>query len=776
MDPLDQIAPSLVEATLLYEDRQFFRHLGVDPIALVRAAFSTYGGGARRGGSTLTMQLARRLHGIPSHTVGGKLRQVAHALAIELRHGKREILEAYLNLVPYGGNVEGVGAASIIYFRKPPKALLPGEALTLAVIPQNPSRRGPDDGRLPGPPGHGAGRAGRPLEQPPRRQGGRVAGGAAPPGRAAVPGAPLRRRVAGAASGSVTTTLDLRLQRLVERHLQGYVGRNKRLGLDNAAALLVDHRTLEVRAAVGSADFFDAAIAGQVDGTRARRSPGSTLKPFVYGLGLEQGVIHPATMLRDVPRAFGAYSPENFDGRYAGPLSAKDALVRSRNVPALAVAAQLNGPGLYDFLTTAGVSLPQPESHYGLGLVLGTGEVTMEELVTLYAMLANGGVLHPLRTLAGGKPLGFGTRVLSEESAWLVLDMLEDGPRPSARLTSAAPVRLPVAWKTGTSWGFRDAWTVGVFGPYVLAVWVGNFSGESNPAFVGVQAAAPLFFELVDSLQAHDRAPVVPRRRPASLRRVQVCAVSGGLPTPSCPHARPTWFIPGRSPIEPCHIHRTFALDGQGRRTCGIGGVRSEVFEVWPSDLGKLFAAAGLPRRAVPPLAPGCQDDEGQAPRISSPLSGVTYTVRPGGPRRPSPCRPPSTATPRSCSGSWTTPSWAAPAAGARCSGAPARDSSPCAPSTIAAAPTRARCASRPCDEVGLVAAARVHPGAGVHRAAVPALLPGGPGGADSFEGPGTGTARKLLPGFGLSIVEEHAAAGRRWGHTPRGAGSRWAS
>jgi penicillin-binding protein 1C len=628
--PLEAISPALVDATLAYEDRHFYWHPGVDPLALARAALSTAGGG-HRGGSTLTMQLARRLHGIPSHTVGGKLRQIARAIGLELRHSKREILEAYLNLVPYGGNVEGAGAASLIYFRKPPGALLPTEALTLAVIPQNPSRRGPEEGQVPARLAKARAELAARWNQ---RHAEKVELASLPatlhgPGELPFLAPHFVEGVLG--GGGSTTTLDLPLQRLVERHLESYTARNRRLGLDNAAALLVDHRTLEVRAAVGSADFFDETISGQVDGTRARRSPGSTLKPFVYALGLEQGVIHPATMLRDAPRAFGAYSPENFDGRYVGPLSAKDALIRSRNVPALAVAAQLNGPGLYDFLKNAGVYLPQPEAHYGLGLVLGTGEVTMEELVTLYAMLANGGVLHPLRTLAADRPLGFGTRVLSEEASYLVLDMLEDAPRPSARLSSAAPVRLPVAWKTGTSWGFRDAWTVGVFGPYVLAVWVGNFSGEGNPAFVGAQAAAPLFFEIVDSLQAHDRIPVVPRRPPAALRRVQVCALSGGLPTPSCPHSRPTWFIPGRSPIEPCQIHRTFALDGHGRRACGVGAVRSEVFEVWPSDLTRLFAAAGLPRRPVPPPAPGCQDDDGHPPRISSPLAGVTYTVRPGG-------------------------------------------------------------------------------------------------------------------------------------------------
>jgi penicillin-binding protein 1C len=628
--PLPGIAPGLVQATLLYEDRHFRAHPGVDPLALARAALATALGRGRPGGSTLTMQLARRLYRIPSHTVSGKLRQVLAALWLEARYSKRALLEAYLNLVPYGGNVEGVGAASLIYFRKEPRALLPGEAATLAVIPQNPTRRGPrvqdDSGRLPA--ALVAARATLLARWTP--------GDTTVPAAVHRPGdlpflAPHFVEGVIGQGGRITTTLDLPLQRLLERHVRGYVARNRRSGLDNAAVLLVDHQSLAVRAAVGSADFFDARIAGQVDGTRARRSPGSALKPFVYALGLEQGVIHPATMLRDVPRAFGAYSPENFDGRFAGPLPAREALVRSRNVPALAVAAQLDGPTLFQFLRTAGVGLTQPETHYGLGLVLGTGEVSMEELVTLYAALANQGMLAPLRTRESD-PVASGTRVLSPEASWLVLDMLEGAIRPGQPL-AAAPARTPVAWKTGTSWGFRDAWTVGVFGRWVMAVWLGNFSGEGNPAFVGVQAAAPLFFEIVDSLAAHDRAaPVVlPRRVPPPLRRVPVCALSGGLPTPSCPHTRDTWFIPGRSPIEPCHIHRTFLVDARGRRSCAPAQLHPEVFEVWPSDLARLFAAAGLPRRMVPPLAPGCagDDDAGQAPRITSPLAGVTYTLRP---------------------------------------------------------------------------------------------------------------------------------------------------
>jgi penicillin-binding protein 1C len=688
--PLEGVSPLLVEATLLYEDRHFAWHPGVDPIALVRAAFATYlSGGRRIGGSTLTMQLARRLWSLSSHDVEGKLVQIARAIELEALYSKREILEAYLNLAPYGGNIEGVGAASQIYFRKPPSALTLAEALTLAVIPQSPTRRSrgteresPASPMGPSPSPLDRARTGllasfmaharpaRPAERelpivlswPRLRRPDDLpfaaphfvdqiltqilAIGAAPPGRLPA---------SATATATVTTTLDLHLQRLLERHLTAYVARERRRGIANAAALLVETRSLAVRALVGSADFFDPGISGQVNGVVARRSPGSTLKPFAYALGLDQGIIHPATMLRDVPTSFAAYSPENFDGRFVGPLSAKDALIRSRNVPALTIAARLSRPGFFDFLQTAGVDLPMPESHYGLGLVLGTGEVTMTDLVRLYAALGNGGVMRPLvwrkpdldddndnddNTHHHHQPARPGVRLLSEESAFLVLDMLADNPRPTGRLGAVAQARpLAVSWKTGTSWGFRDAWAVGLFGPYVLAIWIGDFSGAGNPAYVGVQAAAPLFFEIVDSIAAQQPAlftgtGLLP---PKGVRRVEICALSGGLPTAGCPQRRMSWFIPGRSPIEPCQIHRAIALDAAGRRTCALGprAVRTETFEVWPSDLTRLFAAAGLPRRSLPPAAPGCGEVEaarGAAPRITSPLAGVTYTLRPSRP------------------------------------------------------------------------------------------------------------------------------------------------
>jgi len=648
--PLSRMAPELIEAVLLYEDRHFFRHPGVNPLSLLRAAWSSYapGGGRRLGGSTITMQLARRLYRLRSSTLGGKLRQLGRALELELLYSKREILEAYLNLVPYGGNLEGVGAASLIYFDQSPDRLALAEALSLAVIPQNPRRRAP--------------RGPRGLVLPPAVQARRSALLAAwreqHPGssqRAALGALPLSlrgprelpfeaphvverllRERAGAET-AIATSLDLGLQRLLERQLRGTLERHRGRGLRNAAALLVEAQSLEVRAAVGSADFFDRQIAGQVDGTRARRSPGSTLKPFIYGLAFDQGLMHPRTLLKDGPATYADYQPENFDRRFLGPISAEQALVRSRNIPALALAARLR-PDLHELLRRAEVRGLRPAAHYGLALALGGGELSLEELVSLYAALANGGLARPLRFRLD-QPPSPGRRLLGEEAAFVALEMLREGQRPDAAPSFAAGRAPRVAWKTGTSPGFRDAWTVGVVGPYVLGVWLGNFSGEGNPSLVGGTAAAPLFFAVVDALGAEGVPLDAPsRRRPATLRRLDVCAASGELPGPHCKRLHPTWFLPGRSPITTCQVHRQVLLEERtGLRACAVtkGRTRREVFELWPSDLLALFELAGVPRRQPPPLARGCaQAASGRPPRITSPTGGVTYFVDAGNPSR----------------------------------------------------------------------------------------------------------------------------------------------
>lgn len=444
----------------------------------------------------------------------------------------------------------------------------------------------------------------------------------------------------GTDAARLDTTLDLRLQRLLEGRVRAYVDRVRARGVRNATAMLIDTRDMGVRALVGSASYFDASIHGQFNGANGKRSPGSTLKPFLYALALDQGVLHPATVLRDVPTAFGPYQPENFDGRFVGPVTAADALVRSRNVPAVSVAARLKDPGFYTFLRNAGIADMASEDHYGLALVLGGGEVTMEELARLYAMLSNDGLMRPLRWRADDPQVG-GTAMLSAEAAFIARDMLRRNPRPDLHFASGVR-RQPVAWKTGTSWGFRDAWSVGIVGPYVLSVWLGDFEGAGNPSLVGVDIAAPLFFSIVDGLRAArvDAAaggtlPEPARRWPLNLKRVEVCKASGDLPNAWCPQRTSTWFIPGKSPIRESTVHRAIAVDiATGAAACGPfdpARMRMQVYEFWPSDLMQAFAAAGIPRRKPPPNA-DCADladvGVGEAPKILSPLRATRYVLR----------------------------------------------------------------------------------------------------------------------------------------------------
>ncbi len=650
--PLDKISPPFVEMTLLHEDRYFEEHAGFNPLALLRASWAdARGQGRLLGASTITMQLARLHYHLNTRTVAGKLLQIAAAIHMEFHCSKREILEAYLNLAPYGRNIEGVGAASLIYFGKEPADLSPVEAMTLAVIPQSPARRAP------GSPAHEralcAAREillGQWLAQHPTDA--RLRSVLAMPLDVKLPrDLPFRaphlvnemlwREQAPRAETRLA--LDLTLQDVLEREVRQYLDGRATEGFKNATALLIDYRTMEVRAAVGSADFRRKDIHGQVDGLRAQRSPGSALKPFIYALALDEGLIHPNSLLKDAPESFDGYDPENFDHQFAGPIRASVALIQSRNVPAVDLESRLDPQrNLYSLLAAANVRRLQPESFYGLSIALGGAEVAPEEMGPLYAMLANRGRLRPLR-LALDDPVDNGTALLSPEASWLTLDMLKDAARPGevdvARLVDAS---RPVAWKTGTSFSFRDAWTAGVFDHYVLVVWVGNFDGTSNPAFVGRTAAAPLFFRMIDALRAREPAPTqtcFTRTPDLNLRQVDLCAVSGMIAAPSCPHTIKGWFIPGKSPIAACDVHRRVWIDNAtGLR---LGGppddpatAHAEVCEFWPSDLEKLFRSAGVPRRRVPELETLRPERTlvagagGKGPSIVSPKKGLIYHVR----------------------------------------------------------------------------------------------------------------------------------------------------
>ena len=640
--PLKDISPDLIEATFLYEDKYYTHHPGVNPLALARCALDLLRfHHITAGGSTITMQLVRLRFHLHTRSISGKLAQIMRAFEVERHYSKNEILEAYLNLAPYGRNIEGIGAASQIYFDKPPSKLSRPEAVALSVIPQSPSRRALFSYRE----NHSINRA-----QSSWYDRARIDSNAESSMRDFRPRMQTEQKFfaphfvqqvieSSHSRNQIITTLDLEKQRAVERRVTAYVANNRNRGIENAAVLLVDTRTMDVLAQVGSADFNNVAINGQVDGTRSPRSPGSTLKPFVYSLALEQGLIHPLSILADAPRSFGEYNPENFDREFLGPIRACDALARSRNVPAVELASHLAHPTLYEFLSRADVHLPKPESFYGLALPLGGAEASLQDLVRLYAALANNGELRPLRRIEND-PLAKSRRILSPEAAFLILEMLGNVPRPEMNCADGAH-SAPVYWKTGTSHGFRDAWSIAVFDHYVLGVWVGNFDGRANPTFVGRTAAAPLLFQIIDSLRAAWPEPSVPHLPPpgANLKRVEFCALSGQLPNQFCTQRVEGWFIPGVSPIKTCDVHREVLVDiASGLRVPvddGTHELRREVYEFWPGEFLTLFEQAGIPRRVPPPFLPNNRSElasrSGQKPVIVSPnkeiLLASTKTV-----------------------------------------------------------------------------------------------------------------------------------------------------
>lgn len=488
------VDPALVRMLIAYEDKRFYEHGGVDLLALVRAAgqFVTHGR-IVSGGSTLSMQLARLIEPRTERSLWAKARQMFRAVQIERKWSKEEILQRYLTLAPYGGNLEGVRAASLAWFGKEPKRLTTAQAALLVSLPQLPERRRPD--RFPAQAKAArdrvlqrmisagvlnAGEAGRAGEE------------AVPTMRLALPS--FAAHVAEAALRNGAPGRKLTVERSVQAGLEAVARESARkLGPKlSVAMVMADAKTGEILGEVGSADFFASARSGWIDMTRAVRSPGSTLKPFIYGLAFEQGMVAQATIIADRPADFNGYRPQNFDMGYQGDVSIRQALQMSLNVPAIRLLDAVGPARLVTRFRQAGVTpvLPPGEAP-GLAIGLGGVGITLRDLVQLYTGLANGGRAHVLRDgseKTAPSPLPDGL-VLDEQAAWQVADILSGVAPPKG----AAP--RGIAYKTGTSYGYRDAWSVGYDGRHVLGVWVGRADGGSVPDLTGFASAAPILFE-----------------------------------------------------------------------------------------------------------------------------------------------------------------------------------------------------------------------------------------------------------------------------------------
>ena len=490
---LADVDPGYIAALLAYEDKRFRSHSGVDPRSLARAVWQALRNGrVVSGGSTLTMQVARLLEGSGTGAMEGKLRQIRLALALERRLTKDQILDLYLTLAPFGGNIEGLRAASLAYLGKEPRRLTPSEAALLVAIPQSPERRRPD--RHPD-----AAHAARDRVIDRQLRDGLIDADQATAARsepvptarrpfpALAPHLSDRARAAAPDQSIQTLTLDIDLQRALESlALTTLKGQGDRLQI---AIVVADHQSAEILASVGSAAFQADQRQGFVDMTTALRSPGSTLKPLVYALAFDQGLAHPETMIQDRPVNFDGYQPQNFDKTMHGTLRLREALQLSLNIPVVQLTDAIGPARLLQALDGAGVTYAIPGSGKpGLAIALGGMGVTLQDMVQLYAMLARGGVSLPLRWQMDG-PAGAGQRVLSSAAAWQVSDILAGLPPPPGSPENR------LAYKTGTSYGHRDAWAIGFDGRHVVGVWLGRPDGTPVPGAFGADLAAPVLFQ-----------------------------------------------------------------------------------------------------------------------------------------------------------------------------------------------------------------------------------------------------------------------------------------
>jgi penicillin-binding protein 1C len=511
---LGAVDPQFVRMLIAYEDKRFFEHDGIDPLALLRAAGQLITHGRIvSGGSTLSMQLARLIEPREGRTLANKALQIFRAWQIERRLSKDEILQTYLMLAPYGGNLEGVRAASLAYFGKEAKRLSLSEAALLVALPQLPERRRPD--RNP----EGA-RAARDRVLARMAEAGVIAESEAL--RASVePMAALRRGLpslaahasdAALAAAPAETTHQLTLSKPVQQALE-IVAKSaaaKLGGRISVAMVMADSRTGEILAEVGSADYFDASRSGWIDMTRSTRSPGSTLKPFIYGLAFEQGLVAQETIIEDRPASFHGYRPRNFDMEYMGDVSIRQALQLSLNVPAVKLLDAVGPMRLVARFRQAGVTPRLPEGETpGLAISLGGVGISLRELVQLYCGLANGGTVKPLHdSIEKDAALlsAPGAMVLDRQATWQIADILSGVKAPEGAAARA------IAYKTGTSYGYRDAWSIGFDGRYVLGVWVGRPDAGAVPGLSGYASAAPILFEAF----ARSGLPVIALPRPPS--------------------------------------------------------------------------------------------------------------------------------------------------------------------------------------------------------------------------------------------------------------------
>ncbi|MCU0439082.1 MAG: penicillin-binding protein 1C [Raineya sp.] len=636
---LSEISSELKNAFLEKEDKYFHYHFGVNPVSLTRAFFNNIIANKRTSGaSTITMQVARLLEP-KKRTYFNKLIEVFRAFQLEWHYSKDEILQMYINLVPYGSNIEGVKSASVIYFGSLPQKLSPAQITTLALIPNRPTSLalGKDNPEILKERNKWLKRLGeanvfnkKELENALIEPLGAK--------RQEIPKiAPhLSQRIIKSypQKENIYTTIQINTQIKVQSLATNYSRRMSKLNIRNVAILVIKNSTLEIEAYVGSQDFNDKAYQGQVDGVTAIRSPGSTLKPLVYALGMDLGKLTPKTTIADIPTNWQGYAPDNFDKKFRGKISIEEALSHSLNIPAVEILNQITVPIFVEKLSKAGFkNIAKRRKDMGLSMILGGCGVSLEEIAGLYTIFSHQGEYQPLRFIKNDTTK-IKTVVISPISAYSIAQTLTLANRPDLPKSYEQSLQKPaIAWKTGTSYGRRDAWSVGFNQDYTVAVWVGNFTGEGVPELTGSEIATPLLFDVFNNL---------PNTNPKLLEAPQniqfrlVCAESGLPPNEFCTNQVTDYYIPLISPSQTCQHLKEYYVSADEKfiylpDCLPQSGYKKKMYPNLSANLLAYYESEKIPYEKTPVLHADCgqyiENGQSDAPQIISPVDKKVYII-----------------------------------------------------------------------------------------------------------------------------------------------------
>lgn len=638
---LPEINDKLKRAFIFKEDKYFYYHPGVNPFAILRAAFNNAVNHKKTSGaSTITMQVVRLLYPA-KRTYLNKLIESFRAFQLELNFSKDEILQLYLNLVPYGSNIEGVKSASVLYFNTVPDKLSLAQIVTLTVVPNQPvslslnknnkktaEARNKWLKRMQEEKIFDIAEINDALNEP------LLAKRVASPKK--IPHLAIRLHTLFPDSAIISTCIVSTIQEKTEQITSNYLKRLYSKNIFNGAVLVIDNKTRNVIGYVGSNDYNDVLHAGQVDGVVAVRSPGSTLKPLVYAIAFDMGHLTPHSTISDVPVNYLGYSPENFNSSFNGKVTIEKSLATSLNIPAVKTMSKITVPVFIEKLSEAGFKqIKKDKKKLGLSTVLGGCGVRLEELTNLYATFASNGVYNPINYLKG---INDTTKisVISPASAYMVTDILSQLIRPDLPNNYQSNYHTPkVAWKTGTSYGRRDAWSIGYNSKYTIGVWVGNFSGQGIPELTGADMATPLLFELFNTIDYNSTNNwFIP---PEDLSFRLVCSESGKVPSDFCTHTVSDYFIPKVSSVLKCnHLKEVFVSVDEKISYCMScipqNNFKKKFYPNLDPDLRAWFDAEHLAYDKIPQHSPMCvKVTSGNAPQITSPLNKNEYLVEKNG-------------------------------------------------------------------------------------------------------------------------------------------------